>query len=314
MTADTPLIVVVGPTGSGKSDLALHLAEQFSGEIVNYDSVQLYRHLDIGSAKTPHNQRRGVRHHLLDILEPDEQFSAGEYAREARSVLADVALRGSVPVLVGGTGFYLRALLQGLPEAPPRDATLRARLAARRPGSLSRILRRLDPAAAARIHPNDTNKLIRALEIILLTRQPVPDLAGSAESQKLRGFRVHKVGLNPPHERLAERINLRCIHMFEHGLIEEVRRVLTMGYKPDSQALTSIGYREACLFVEGKMSLDKAVVQAQTATRQYAKRQRTWWRREIDVYWLAGFGDDAAVQAQAAHHLQNARDDLRART
>lgn len=314
MSADPPLIAVMGPTGSGKSELALHLAEQFGGEIVNYDSVQLYRHLDIGSAKTPADERRGIPHHLLDVLEPDEHFSAGEYARAAKAILKDIAHRKRVPVLVGGTGFYLRALLHGLPEAPPRDIALRARLAARRPGSLARILRRLDPAAAARIHPNDTSKLMRAIEIVLLTRLPVPNIAKDPVSRELHDFRVYKVGLNPSREQLAERINRRCLQMFERGLIEEVQRLLTMGYGSCAKALTSIGYREAVLFIEGQLSLDAALVQTQTATRQYAKRQRTWLRREVDVHWLSGFGDDAEVQTQAVRHLQNVRDDSSAHT
>ena len=172
----SPAIVVVGPTGSGKSDLALSLAESVNGEIVNCDSVQLYRYMDIGTAKVPTDQRRGIPHHLIDVLNPDEVFTAGEYERIGRATMRDIATRRRVPVIVGGTGFYLRALLQGLFEGPSRNDTLRARLASRKPGSLHRLLTRFDPGAAARIHANDTNKLIRALEVRILTRQPITSL------------------------------------------------------------------------------------------------------------------------------------------
>ena len=305
MTAsEPPLIAVVGPTGSGKSDLALQIAETFNGEIVNCDSVQLYRYMDIGSAKTPPGQRRGIPHHLIDILDPDEHFTAGDYARIARRAACDIASRGRVPVLAGGTGFYLRAFLHGLFEGPARDPALRHRLASRKPGSLHRLLQRFDAAAAARIHPNDTNKLIRALEVCIVSRQPMTELFSANASPPLRGFRVRILGLDPDRVELARRIDERCVSMFEAGLLDEVRRILAMGFDAASKALQSIGYREAVLHHCGKLSYAEAVETMQAATRQYAKRQRTWFRREADVLWLRGFGTEKEISEVAIHHLQ----------
>lgn len=301
LQTDAPLLVVLGPTGSGKSELALSLAEEFDGEIVNCDSVQLYRFLDIGSAKTPPHLRRGIPHHLIDVLNPDEHYTAGDYSRAARSVLDEITARGRLPVVVGGTGFYLRALLEGLSEGPVRDEALRSRLLRRNQTTLHRMLRRFDPAAAARIHPNDVSKLVRALEVCILSRQPVTQLFQTNPSRKLEGFRVIKVSLDPDREALAERINQRSRQMFVDGLAGEVRGILDRGYASSSKALMSIGYREALLHVQGLLSLEQAIVAAQTSTRQYAKRQRTWFRREPDVFRIAGFGDLTAVISAVDH-------------
>jgi tRNA dimethylallyltransferase len=275
-----------------------------SGEIVNCDSVQLYRHLDIGTAKTPAEERRGIPHHLIDVLNPDEHFTAGDYARAAGEAIREITARGRIPVLAGGTGFYLRALLSGLSEGPPRDAALRDRLRKRRPGSLHRLLSRFDPASAARIHPNDTNKLTRALELCLLTGRPATQFFQEQPSRSLEGFRVLKLGLDPPREELAARIDLRCERMFQAGLIEETASILTLGYAPDSKALLSIGYRESIMYLNGLLTLSEALARTQTATRQYAKRQRTWFRREPEVFWVQKFGDKPDCLAVARHHLQ----------
>jgi tRNA dimethylallyltransferase len=285
-----PALVVAGPTGSGKSDLALDLAEVIGGEIVNCDSVQLYRYLNIGTAKTPVSLRRGIPHHLIDIIDPDVVFTAGEYERVARATLREIASRGRIPVIVGGTGFYLRALLHGLFEGPPRSPGIRERLSRRKPGSLHRLLTRFDPEAAARIHANDTNKLIRALEVRLLTRSPITSLF-EVNRRPLEGFDVLQIGLDPPREKLSERIDTRCVRMFEAGLIEEVRSILAMGFRPDAKALESIGYRESLLHIAGEISSKEAVERTQAATRQYAKRQRTWFRREAGIQWLYDFGN-----------------------
>lgn len=289
MSSLAPLVVVAGPTGSGKSDLAIALAETFHGEIVNCDSLQLYRYLNIGTAKTPEPERRGVPHHLVDIVNPDEVFTAGDYSRLARAAVKDIAGRGKLPIVVGGTGFYLRALLDGLFPGPARNDDLRARLM-RRPGSLHKLLHRFDAAAAARIHENDTNRLIRALEVCLLARRPISSLHAEG-TEPLAGFRILKLGLDPPRAALVERLNQRCIKMFEAGLADEVRQVIEMGYGPGSKAFESIGYREAILAISGRFTAEEATAATQIATRQYAKRQRTWFRREPGIVWLEGFGD-----------------------
>jgi tRNA dimethylallyltransferase len=284
-----PLIAVVGPTGSGKSDLAVELAAAFRGEIVNCDSVQLYRYLDIGTAKTPLRDRRGIPHHLIDVLDPDQIFTAGDYAHAARSVLSEITRRGYIPIVTGGTGFYFRALTAGLFEAPSRDEKLRHTLTQRTPARLHRLLQRLDPAAASRIHPNDSKKVVRALEVCILTRRPVSEQ--QPDRRPLTGYRILTLGLDPPRDQLAVHINSRCLAMFDGGLVSEVRNILASGFSPDSKALESIGYREALMHIAGEISLEQASERAQASTRQYAKRQRTWFRREADVHWIHSFGN-----------------------
>lgn len=303
---DHPLIVIVGPTCSGKSALALETARRIGGEIVNCDSLQLYRGMDIGTAKTPLPERAGVPHHLFDILEPWGVFSAGAYAREARRALESVRARGKVPVVAGGTGFYLRALLEGLAEAPPRDEALRARLLekeGRRRGSLHRLLSRLDPQTAATIHPNDVQKTVRALEICLSARKPASEVLAGGR-QPLKGWCVLKLGLHPPRAALVERIRERTRRMYEQGLVEEVRALLERGVPADAKAFESIGYKEALACLRGEMTLGEALERTEIATRQYAKRQMTWFRREAGIVWLHGFGDEPAVSAAARDRVR----------
>ncbi len=296
-----PLIVVIGPTGSGKSALALWLASQVDGEVVNCDSVQLYRHFDIGSAKVPVSERMGIPHHLIDILEPQEVFSAGEYARVGRETLREIAGRGKAPVVVGGTGFYARALMDGLFAGPARNESLRARLAGRekrRPGSLHRILRRLDARAAGRIHANDRNKLIRALEVCLLTRRPLTELHAEG-SEPLEGFDAVWIGLDPPREELYQVLNQRVEKMFESGLVEEVRRILEMGYPASAKPFESLGYKQALELVRGNCSYSEAVEETQKETRRYAKRQWTWFKKDTRISSISGFGHLLQVQQKA---------------
>jgi tRNA dimethylallyltransferase len=303
--SDYPLIVVAGPTGSGKSALALHLAAPAclgkpAGEIVNFDSMQVYRGFDIGTAKTPLAECGGVAHHLIGVAEANDVFSAGDFARSATSAIADIASRGRLPVLVGGTGFYLRALLDGLFEGPARDESLRARLSAReavRPGSLHRLLQRLDPASAARIHAADKHKTTRALEVRLLTGGLMAE-AFSRETTGLAGYRVLKLGLNPDREALYDRLNTRAQAMFANGLLQETAQLLAR-YPAEAKPFAALGYAQATRHLRGECTLDQAIAETQTKTRQYAKRQWTWFRADSEFHWLAGFGDDPAVQAKA---------------
>jgi len=292
------MVVIVGPTAAGKSALALSMASVRDSEIINCDSVQIYRGFDIGTGKVSDEERKGVPHHLLDVAAPAENFTAGDYRREASRVIHEVQVRGRLPIVVGGTGLYLRALLVGLFEGPARSEDLRSRLAktAERRGRdfLHRILERLDPAAAGRIHLRDTSKVIRAIEVCLLARKPISKMHEGGR-QGLEGFQVLKVGLNPARPQLARRIASRTETMFRTGLLDEVRDMLS---RPDVAAikpLGAIGYREARAVLEGGLSEDEAIEQTATATRQYAKRQMTWFRREPGVEWFSGFGDDPAI-------------------
>jgi len=301
------LVAVAGPTGSGKSDLALLIAETFDGEIVNCDSLQVYRYFDIGTAKLPLAERRGIPHHLIDILDPGQLFTAGEYARLARTTIAEISARGRLPILAGGTGFYLRALLEGLFEGPVRDQPLRDRLSARearRPASLHRLLRRFDSTAAGKIHANDIPKVTRALEICLLTRQPVSRLYQQGRDA-LSGYRTLKLGLLPDRETLNPRLDARCAWMFEHGLVEEVRRILALGFSPACKPFESHGYKQAIQLIQGEIGPRDAVFYAQRNTRHYAKRQITWFRRERELQWLKGFGDAPHIRQAALARVAN---------
>ncbi|MEO8024975.1 MAG: tRNA (adenosine(37)-N6)-dimethylallyltransferase MiaA, partial [Bryobacteraceae bacterium] len=256
-----PLLVLLGPTGSGKSDLALFLASLLPCEIVSCDSLQIYRGFDIGTAKVGAGLRDGVPHHLIDIASPREAFSAGDYARIARPLLVEISSRGRIPVVTGGTGFYLRALLYGLADAPARDEALRARLSAREarsPNSLHRILRRLDRKAAERIHSNDTHKLIRALEITIRSRRTLSEIH-AAPPTPLAGFDTLKLGLNPSREELRKALDLRASRMFESGLIEEVQALLASGLTGNEKPFESLGYKQALTVIRSQATLAEAI-------------------------------------------------------
>ena len=300
-SAEPLLVVILGPTASGKTALSLALAEKFAGEIVNCDSVAVYRDFEVGTAKPSTAERARAPHHLFDIADPTEEMTAGEYARRARGVLAEIAARGRLPIVVGGTGLYLRALLEGLFAGPQRSEELRERLRARvsERGSayLHKILLRLDRASAAKIHANDAPKLIRAIEVCLASRQKMSDLWQQGRDP-LRGFRILRLGLEPERTALYDRINARAAQMFEHGLVEEAKSLIAK-YGAAVRPLTSLGYRQAMQLLHGELTKDQAVHAAQQAHRNYAKRQMTWFRREPEVRWLRGFGDDAAIQSEA---------------
>jgi tRNA dimethylallyltransferase len=279
----------------------LAIAAHFQGEIINCDSLQVYRHFDIGTAKLPESERRGIPHHLIDIVDPNELFTAGEYARRARETIDGIDNRGGLPILAGGTGFYLRALVDGLFEGPTRDQSLRDRLAAReqrRPGSLNRLLRRFDPQSASKIHANDVPKTMRALEVCLLTRRPVSQLFQRGRNA-LTGYRVLKLGLLPDRDDLYRRLDARCAAMFESGLIDEVNRILSLGFTGVEKPFESHGYKQALQLIRHELSPRDAVFYAQRNTRQYAKRQITWFRREAGLEWLRGFGSDSEMQKTA---------------
>jgi tRNA dimethylallyltransferase len=303
---DPLLVVVLGPTASGKTALSLVLREQFQGEVVNCDSVALYREFEIGTAKPSASERARAPHHLFDVVEPTVFVTAGEYARRARAVLEEIKARGHLPIVVGGTGLYLRALLEGLFPGPERSEELRERLRERAevhgPGYLHRVLHRLDPAASARIHANDTPKLIRAIEVCLASRRQLTEMWEEGRNA-LQGFRILRLGLNPDREALYARINDRARHMFDAGLVEETRQLLAK-YGDAARPLASLGYKQAVQLIRGELTRDAAITAAQQGHRNYAKRQMTWFRREPDVSWLAGFGDDAKVQSKAIARVE----------
>jgi tRNA dimethylallyltransferase len=304
---DPLLVVVLGPTASGKTALSLALAERFKGEIVNCDSVAMYREFDIGTAKPSTDERARAPHYLFDCVAPTDDITAGEYARQARRVLEEIKTRDHLPILVGGTGLYLRALLEGLFPGPQRSEELRERLRERATsrGSkyLHRVLFRLDRPAAEKIHANDIPKLIRAIEVCLTSRSKMTELWNERGRDPLHGFRILRLGLDPDRQALYERINRRAQQMFETGLVEETETLLEK-YGNAAGPLASLGYKQARQFIRGELTLDQALQAAQQAHRNYAKRQMTWFRREPDVQWLRGFGDDNRIQAEALNCVE----------
>ncbi|MHB8412844.1 MAG: tRNA (adenosine(37)-N6)-dimethylallyltransferase MiaA [Candidatus Acidiferrales bacterium] len=302
MNAPRRLVVILGPTASGKSALAIALAEKLGGEVVCCDSTQVYRHFNIGTGKVPAAEQRGIPHHLVDLVEPDEIFTAGEYRRRTLEVLEAIHARGSLPILTAGTGLYLRALLEGLTNAPIRSEEIRERLrqrASRRsPDYLHKILRRLDRESAAHIAPADTQKIIRAIEIRLLSGERASELHRRGRSG-LAGYTAIKIGLMPPRVALYDRIERRVTAMLESGWLDEVRSLLRQGIAPTAKPFEFLGYSQLRDVLAGKTETDRAIKQIQQATRRYAKRQITWFRKESAVHWLDGFGDDPSIEAEA---------------
>jgi tRNA dimethylallyltransferase len=300
------LLAILGPTGSGKTGLSLELATRFRGEIVNCDSVAIYREFRIGTAKPTFEEQARIPHHLLDEVDPTGYTTAGEYARQARRVIQEIRDRRALPIVVGGTGLYLRALLDGLFRGPERSEELRERLRARvaEKGALyvHRMLRRIDSKAAQRIHANDVPKLIRAIEVSLSARQPMTE-QWERGRDALRGFSILRIGLDPDRALLYERINRRVEKMFEAGLIEETRHLRDQ-YGDAARPLETIGYKQVVQLVRGELDLKPTIAAVQQAHRNYAKRQMTWFRREPEVEWIAGFGDEAGTIDQAVAVVQ----------
>jgi tRNA dimethylallyltransferase len=305
---------VLGPTASGKTALALAIARRFHGEIVNCDSVAMCREFEIGTAKPSVAERKEIPHHLLDCVDPLADVSAGEYARQARQILREIASREKtfdnqepcLPIVSGGTGLYLRALLDGLFAGPERSEDLRGKLRDRvnKRGAkyLHHMLRRLDPAAANRIHANDVPKMIRAVEVCLTSRRPMTELWREGR-EPLQGFRILRLGLNPKRDALYARINERAVKMFDEGLVAETEQLFAK-YGERARPLASLGYKQALQLLRGELDRSSAIAAAQQAHRNYAKRQLTWFRREPDVHWLTGFGDDPGIQSEAVREVE----------
>jgi tRNA dimethylallyltransferase len=304
-----PLVAIVGPTASGKSALGVWLAEKLNGEVIACDSTQLYRGFDIGTAKPSREERRRVRHHLLDVLDGSEEATAGGYRERAVSVLEDLRARKKLPIFTVGTGLYLRVLLEGLADVPRRSEELRERLRAtaakHAPGYLHRVLHRMDRESAKKIAPADEQKLIRAIEVCLLAKRPLSEVHRTGQ-KPLEGWRAVKIGLAPEREKLYERVHARTEAMLEAGWLEEVQGLLQSGIPEAAKAFDFIGYRELWGILRGEMKLEDARTAIQQATRRYAKRQMTWFRREEGVKWLTGFGDEGRIQEETLETLRTA--------
>jgi tRNA dimethylallyltransferase len=305
--ARAPLIAVLGPTASGKSALAVSLAERFGGEVIACDSTQVYRGFDIGTAKPPVEERRGIPHHLMDLVSPAETFTAGEYRKRALDVLSDLRRRNRLPIFTVGTGLYFQALLEGLADAPTRSESLRARLnaIAERSGSarLHKMLSRLDSSAAARIFPNDRQKLVRALEVCLLAGKPLTQVHRGSRGG-LEGYRPLKIGLSPPRSELYQRIRQRVQTMLARGWIDEVSALVRDSAPQNTKPFEFIGYRELRAHLEAGQPLATTMEAIAQATRHYAKRQLTWFRRDPDVRWFADFGDSAELLPQVFAYIE----------
>jgi tRNA dimethylallyltransferase len=303
-----PIIAVVGPTASGKSELGISLALKLDGEIISCDSVQVYKEIEIATAKVPLEERRGVPHHLIDFVPPEVSYTAADWARDALQKIEEIESRGHTVLLVGGTGFYLRALRQPFFEAPPTDELLRRRLARTRErrgaAYLHRMLARLDASAASRLNPRDWPRVQRAIEVRLQTGLPMSRQLSARPTPPAQATRLRVFALNPPREELYRRINERTDAHFRAGLIEEVRSLLDRGLPADSSALGAHGYRRVVEYLRGARSFESAVEQTKLDVRHYAKRQLTWFRREPGVEWVEGFGDDARVQEEIASRLR----------
>jgi tRNA dimethylallyltransferase len=300
VTSTDPLIAVVGPTASGKSDLGIALALAFDGEIINCDSVQVYRGVNVATAKVPLEERQGIPHHLIDIVEPTINFTAVDWAEEARRVIADIESRGKRAILVGGTGFYLRALTTRFFESPEIDETVRPRLQRvmekRGAERMHRLLARVDPRLAAKFAPKDWSRVIRALEVYFSSGRPLSEWQErSPEEATEFAARLHYFVLAPPREELYRRINRRVDVMVERGLLEEIKDLIAAGTPPTAKAFNAHGYKRFVEHLLGQRTLESAIEQMKLDTRHYAKRQWTWWRAQANTSWLEGFGFEEKV-------------------
>lgn len=305
------VIAIVGPTASGKSTLGIRVAQQLGGEIINCDSVQVYRGIQIATAKVPFAEREGIPHHLIDFVPPEVNYTAGEWAREAASKIEEIEKRGRVPVLVGGTGLYLRALRNPFFKSPPTDEQLRRRITAirerRGPEHLHRLLQRLDSESAKELYPRDWPRVQRAIEVYLQTGRAMSQQKVQRPEPHESTRRLRVLVVNPPRNELYARINERTEQHFAAGLVEEVEQLLAEGVPAHSNALGAHGYRRVVEYLQGKRELASAIEQTKVDVRRYSKRQLTWFRRELGVEWVTGFGDDGGIQQYVAKALAEAR-------
>jgi tRNA dimethylallyltransferase len=305
---EQPIVAIVGPTASGKSELGIQVALELNGEIINCDSVQVYQEIQIATAKVPVEERRGVPHHLIDFVPPSINFTAADWAREAIRTIEEIESRGHPAMLVGGTGFYLRALRQPFFPSPATDEELRPRLSKirerRGPERLHRVLQRFDPEEAANLYPRDWPRVQRAIEFYLQTGERISAQRPLREKPPAFAQRIRVFALNPPREELYARINARTETHFANGLVEEVRQLLDAGVPANSNALGAHGYRRVVEYLRGKRDLESAIVQTKLDVRHYAKRQLTWFRREPGVEWIERFGDDLEAQGELMARLR----------
>lgn len=306
MFHQNPGIVILGPTASGKSYLGVELALRFRGEIISCDALQVYRQMDVGTAKISQEEQAGIPHYLLDVQDPEKEFSAGDYQRQARSVIRQISERGHLPFVVGGAGFYLRALIEGLFEGPERSEELRARMRSiinrKGSGTLHRALRRVDPVSAARIAEKDADRILRAYEVYLVSGKPM-SWWQQQPRDAFEGYRWLKIGIHVPREQLYQRINQRVERMFRCGLLEETRTLLKKHPK-NCHAFKAIGYRQAAEYLEGQIPLSQAIESTQQESRRYAKRQLTWFRADPEILWLDGCLDFDELIAKSSVAIQ----------
>lgn len=304
----SPIFAIVGPTASGKSALGIALAQRFNGEIINCDSVQVYREIQIATAKVPVAERGGIPHHLIDVVSPGRNYTAGDWARDAISKIDEIDARGTLPMIVGGSGFYLRALREPFFSSPPTDVVLRGRLTQlrERRGALHlyRMLQRMDPASALQLYPRDWPRVQRALEVRFQTGRALSAQRHEMPGPHPHAARVRVFALSPPRPELYRRINARADAHFEAGLVEEVRQLLAAGVSPSSNALGAHGYRRVVEHLRGERDLSSAIEQTRLDVRHYAKRQLSWFRREPGVEWVSGFGEDSEVQRYVASRVE----------
>jgi tRNA dimethylallyltransferase len=310
-STDQPVYAIAGPTASGKTAIAVRLAKLVNGEVVNFDSVQIYQGISVATAKPTADEMQGIPHHLIDYVDPNIDYTAANWAADAKDVIRAVERRGKTVILAGGTGFYLRSLRNPLFEGPPTDQSLRERLSELQTKKgkhyLYRMLQRIDPAAADKLFPNDGVRVVRALEVFFQTGQRLSDLQPKRAETPEFADRIRLFVLNPPRELLYERINDRARRHFEVGLVEEVKQLLASGVRESGNALGAHGYRRVCELLRGERDLDSAIEKTQQDVRNYAKRQLTWFRKEPDAIWLNGFGESEAVWEELLGHIRGGK-------